>query len=191
MTWLGIILLFVYLHEYARSRNLSCLDPFCSYLLIPEERKNIWSELESNPGPLALQATALTNRPWLLGQCIILYMMPRLWKKILSFPWAKINAKRCYYTTRNWFFLSVLTRAIAPCWNQTHWKDNLIAAYQNYAITKYRFFQLIGLANSELFRYWSLGPLKLAQPKMTRPASARLDLRIPIVKPHVPAGLKL
>ena len=44
------------------------LDPFYSYLLTPEERKTIWSELESNPGPFASQATALTTRPWLLGQ---------------------------------------------------------------------------------------------------------------------------
>ena len=35
--------------------------------LYPMRRKNIWSELESNPGPLASQATALTTRPWLLG----------------------------------------------------------------------------------------------------------------------------
>ena len=28
------------------------------------EKKNIWSELELNPGPLASQATALTTRPW-------------------------------------------------------------------------------------------------------------------------------
>ena len=27
----------------------------------------IWSELESNPGPLASQATTLATRPWLLG----------------------------------------------------------------------------------------------------------------------------
>ena len=40
---------------------------FYSYLLIPEERKNIWSELELNPGPLVSQATTLTTRPWLLG----------------------------------------------------------------------------------------------------------------------------
>ena len=65
MGWLGIIIF--YLHGYARSCNLSCLDPFYSYLLIPEEKKNIWSELKSNPGPLASQATALTTRPWLLG----------------------------------------------------------------------------------------------------------------------------
>ena len=52
---------------YARSCNLSCLDPFHSYLLIPEEKKNILSELELNPGPLASQATSLTTRPWLLG----------------------------------------------------------------------------------------------------------------------------
>ena len=58
---------YFYLHGYARSRNLSCLDQFNTYLLIPEERKNIWSELEPNPGPLASQATALTTRPWLLG----------------------------------------------------------------------------------------------------------------------------
>ena len=31
------------------------------------EKKNIWSELESNPGPLASQAAALTTKPWLLG----------------------------------------------------------------------------------------------------------------------------
>ena len=35
---------------------------------MPEEKtKTIWSELESNPGPLAPQATALTTRPCLLG----------------------------------------------------------------------------------------------------------------------------
>ena len=59
---------FFCLHGYARSHNLSCLDPFYSYLLIPKENKIIWSELESNPGPLVEQATALTTRPWLLGQ---------------------------------------------------------------------------------------------------------------------------
>ena len=32
------------------------------------EKKSIWSELESKPGPLASQATALTTRPRLLGQ---------------------------------------------------------------------------------------------------------------------------
>ena len=31
------------------------------------EKKPFWSELESNPGPLASQATALATRPWLLG----------------------------------------------------------------------------------------------------------------------------
>ena len=30
--------------------------------------KNIWTELDSNSGPHASQATALTTRPWLLGQ---------------------------------------------------------------------------------------------------------------------------
>ena len=59
------------LHGHARSRNLSWLDPFYSYLLIPEERKNIWSELESNSGPLASQSTSLTTRPWLLRRCLV------------------------------------------------------------------------------------------------------------------------
>ena len=36
--------------------------------LYPRREKTIWSELESNPGPLASQATALTTRPLLLGQ---------------------------------------------------------------------------------------------------------------------------
>ena len=36
--------------------------------LYPRREKTIWSELESNPGPLISQATALTTRPWLLGQ---------------------------------------------------------------------------------------------------------------------------
>ena len=30
--------------------------------------KNIWSELQLNPGPLASQATTLTTRPLFLGQ---------------------------------------------------------------------------------------------------------------------------
>ena len=35
------------------------------------EKKNIWSEVESNPGPLALQATTLTTRPRLLGPQVL------------------------------------------------------------------------------------------------------------------------
>ena len=34
------------------------------------EKKTLWSELESNPGPLASQAATLTTRPWLLGQSL-------------------------------------------------------------------------------------------------------------------------
>ena len=66
MAWLGIIF---HLNGYARASNSSCLDPFYSYLLMPKEKKNIWTELESNPGPLASrsQATALTTRQWLLA----------------------------------------------------------------------------------------------------------------------------
>ena len=63
MAWLRIF----FLHGYARSCNLSCLDPFISYLLCPR-RKTIGLELELNPGPLASQATALTTRPLLLGR---------------------------------------------------------------------------------------------------------------------------
>ena len=39
---------FYFLHGYARSCNLSCLDPFYSYHLIPEERKNllVWAGIE-------------------------------------------------------------------------------------------------------------------------------------------------
>ena len=40
---------------------------YCSYILCPR-RKTIWSELESNQGPLASQVTALTTRPCLVGQ---------------------------------------------------------------------------------------------------------------------------
>ena len=36
--------------------------------LYPRREKTIWSELDLNPGPLGSQATALTTRPWLLGQ---------------------------------------------------------------------------------------------------------------------------
>ena len=36
--------------------------------LYPRREKTIWSGQESNPGPLASQATTLTARPWLLGQ---------------------------------------------------------------------------------------------------------------------------
>ena len=49
--------------------------------LYPRREKNIWSELESYPDPLASQATTLTTRPWLLRQTIkIIYFV-----KILLF----------------------------------------------------------------------------------------------------------
>ena len=37
---------------------------------MPEKRKTIWSELESNPDPLASQATAVTTRPLRLGHLL-------------------------------------------------------------------------------------------------------------------------
>ena len=67
MAWLGIGF---ELHGCARSRNLSRLDPFCSYhpYTRGERLKNIWSDLELNPGSLASQATTLSTRPYFLGQ---------------------------------------------------------------------------------------------------------------------------
>ena len=100
---------YFYLHGYARSRNLSCLDPFSSNLLIPKEKKNIWSELESNPGPLASQATALTTRPWLLGQqaCFLLSSL-RARESVRSISTeVKISFKLFFvYLGRPFFFLA-------------------------------------------------------------------------------------
>ena len=45
---------------------------FIPTALYPRREKIIWSELESNPGPLASQATALTTRLLLLGHIILL-----------------------------------------------------------------------------------------------------------------------
>ena len=59
---------FFYLHLYARITQFIVSGSIFSYRLISEEEKNIWSELELNPGPLASQVTALTTRPWLLGR---------------------------------------------------------------------------------------------------------------------------
>ena len=54
-----------------------------SILFIPPytrgEKKNIWSEKELNPGPLASQVTALTTRPWLLGHLKTLYNLFIKW----------------------------------------------------------------------------------------------------------------
>ena len=62
MAWLGIITYFIYLDtQFIVSGSIKFLPP------VPEEIKNIWSELESNPGPIASQANALTTRPLLLG----------------------------------------------------------------------------------------------------------------------------
>ena len=51
-------------------RNIMQFFMSGSILFLPPytlENKIIRSELESNPGPLASKATALTTRPWLLG----------------------------------------------------------------------------------------------------------------------------
>ena len=49
--------------QFVMSRSILFLPPYTR-----GEKKHIWYELESNPGPLASQATVLTTRPWLLGQ---------------------------------------------------------------------------------------------------------------------------
>ena len=48
---------------------------FIPTTLYLRREKTFWSELELNPGPLASQVTALTTRPWLLGQqvCPFIY----------------------------------------------------------------------------------------------------------------------
>ena len=66
MAWLGIIII-IYLHGYVVSGSIF------SASLYPRIEENNWSELESHPGPLASQATALTTRRWLLSQ-------PSMWK---------------------------------------------------------------------------------------------------------------
>ena len=65
MAWLGTI--FLYLHGYARSCNLLLLDPFNLPSSYARGEKPFGLELESNPGPLASQATTLSTRPCLLG----------------------------------------------------------------------------------------------------------------------------
>ena len=62
ITWLGIIFL---LSTWICKITQFFLPP------MPEERrKTMWSELESNPDPLASQATTLTTRPCLLWQML-------------------------------------------------------------------------------------------------------------------------
>ena len=67
MAWLGI-----FLSTWIRKSTQFVMSG--SKLFLPQytrgKKKNIWSELESNPGPLAShsQTTALTTGPWLLGQ---------------------------------------------------------------------------------------------------------------------------
>ena len=67
MAWLRIIILFstwiCKIMQFIMSGSI-----FIPTSLYPRREKSIWSELESNPGPLASQVTARTTRPWLLGQ---------------------------------------------------------------------------------------------------------------------------
>ena len=52
-------------NNFVSASSKSFLPPY--YTCIPEERKNNCKQLETNPGSLALHATALTTGPWLLG----------------------------------------------------------------------------------------------------------------------------
>ena len=58
------------------------------------EKKNIWSELGLNPGPLASQATALTTRPWLL-RCQSLTCLRSFFlspdRSRSGFPWRPVS----------------------------------------------------------------------------------------------------
>ena len=65
MASLGIIINFIYL--YLPDHEMYCVwIPLIPTPLYPRREKIIWSELESNPGPLASQSTSLTTRPFLL-----------------------------------------------------------------------------------------------------------------------------
>ena len=55
--------------QFVMSGSILFLPPYTR-----GEKKNIWPELELNPGPLASQATALTTRPLLLGLLITFWL---------------------------------------------------------------------------------------------------------------------
>ena len=53
---------YFYLHGYTRSGNLSCPDPFCSYLLIPEERRKTFGLRWNQTQVLLLHKRPLYSR---------------------------------------------------------------------------------------------------------------------------------
>ena len=67
MAWIGIIIILFYMDTQDHAIYHVWIH-FIPTSLYPRRRKNIWSELKLNPGPLASQEIALTTRPWLLGQ---------------------------------------------------------------------------------------------------------------------------
>ena len=73
MAWLEIII-FIYMDTQDHAIYHVWIH-FIPTSLYPRRRKDIWSEQESNPGPLASQATALTTRPWLLRQGLCRFKM--------------------------------------------------------------------------------------------------------------------
>ena len=84
--WHGYELYYYFLSTWIRKITQFIMSG--SILFLPpytREEKNIWSELESNLGPLASQSTALTTRPWLLG--LHSYQVRFLAKIILPFIW--------------------------------------------------------------------------------------------------------
>ena len=70
MAWLGMIT-FIYMDTQDHTLY-SVWIHFVPTSLYPRREKTIWSELESNAGPLTSQVTALTTRPWLLGQMMLM-----------------------------------------------------------------------------------------------------------------------
>ena len=70
MAWLRIILFSTWIRknmQFIMSGSILFLPPYTR-----GEKKTIWSELKSNPGPLASQATTLTTIPWFPGHDKIL-----------------------------------------------------------------------------------------------------------------------
>ena len=78
MAWQGIVIIILSawickITQFIMSGSILFLPPY-----ILGEKENIWSELESSPGPLASQATALATRPWLLGQQRVTWLVTSL-----------------------------------------------------------------------------------------------------------------
>ena len=80
--------LFIYMDIASKDHAIYCVWIRIFFLPpMPKERRNTsWSELESNPGLLSSQATALTTRPCLLGQTRDVFYNFRLFSFYLAVP---------------------------------------------------------------------------------------------------------